>query len=96
MSEKIGQVERITQNRIVKLFSEKLGYEYLGNFEDRLNNCNIEEKYLTKFLAKKGYSQILVSKAIDKLKIIAGNPNESLYNNNKNTYSLLRYGVQVL
>jgi len=96
MSEKIGQVERITQNRIIKLFSEKLGYEYLGNWEDRPSNRNIEEEYLTKFLAKKGYSQILVSKAIDELKRKAGNPNESLYNNNKNTYSLLRYGVQVL
>ena len=92
----IGQVERITQNRIIKLFSENLGYEYLGNFEDRLNNRNIEEEYLTKFLVKKGYSQTLISKAIDKLKITAGNPNESLYNNNKNTYRLLRYGVQVV
>lgn len=96
MSEKIGQVERITQNRIVKLFSENLGYQYLGNFEDRLNNRNIEEEYLTKFLVKKGYSQTLINRAIDKLKTIANNPNESLYNNNKNTYSLLRYGVQVL
>lgn len=96
MSGKIGQIERITQNRIVKLFSKKLGYEYLGNFEDRLNNRNIEEEYLVKFLAKKGYSQNLISKAIDKLKITASNPNESLYNNNKNTYRLLRYGVQVV
>lgn len=92
----IGQVERITQNRIVKLFSENLGYEYLGNWEDRLNNRNIEEEYLAKFLVKKGYNQTLISRAIDKLKTTANNPNESLYNNNKNTYSLLRYGVQVL
>ena len=96
MSEKIGQVERITQNRIVKLFSENLCYQYLGNFEDRLNNRNIEEEYLTKFLVKKNYSQTLINRAIDKLKTIANNPNESLYNNNKNTYSLLRYGVKVL
>jgi type I restriction enzyme R subunit len=96
MSEKIGQVERITQNRIVKLFSENLGYQYLGNFEDRLNNRNIEEEYLAKFLVKKNYSQTLISRAIDELNTIANNPNESLYNNNKNTYSLLRYGVQVL
>lgn len=96
MSEKIGQIERITQNRIVKLFSEKLDYEYLGNFEDRLNNCNIEEEYLTKFLVKKGYSQTLISRAIDKLKTTAGNPNESLYNNNKNTYNLLRYGIKLV
>lgn len=39
---KIGQIERLTQNRIVKLFTDHLGYEYLGNWEDRLNNSNIE------------------------------------------------------
>lgn len=92
----IGQIERVTQNRIVKLFREKLGYEYLGNWEERLNNHNIEEEYLSKYLAKKGYSQALISRAIDKLKTAANNPNKSLYNNNKNTYSLLRYGVPVL
>ena len=41
MSEKIGQIERITQQRIIKLFRENLGYEYLGNWQDRLNNRNI-------------------------------------------------------
>lgn len=92
----IGQIERVTQNRIVKLFREKLGYEYLGNWEERLNNRNIEEEYLSKYLAKKGYSQALINRAIDKLKTAANNPNESLYNNNKNTYSLLRYGAPVL
>ena len=39
----VGQIERLTQNRIVKLFKEQLGFEYLGNWEDRLNNSNIEE-----------------------------------------------------
>jgi type I restriction enzyme R subunit len=96
MSEKIGQIERITQQRIIKLFRENLGYEYLGNWQDRLNNRNIEEEYLAKFLTKKGYSQILITRAIERLKTTANNPNESPYNNNKNTYSLLRYGVQVL
>ena len=39
----IGQPERITQNRIIKLFREQLHYDYLGNWEDRLDNSNIEE-----------------------------------------------------
>lgn len=34
----IGQIERATQNRIVKLFREQLGYDYLGNWEERSNN----------------------------------------------------------
>lgn len=39
----VGQIERKTQNRIIKLFCEQLGYTYLGNWEDRLANSNIEE-----------------------------------------------------
>ena len=38
----VGQIERITQNRVVKLFKEQLGYTYLGNWEFRQNNSNID------------------------------------------------------
>lgn len=91
----IGQPERITQNRIVKLFSEQLGYDYIGNWEERSGNSNIEENYLRAFLQQQGNSDVLINRAIDKLRTTANNYNESLYTNNKNTYSLLRYGVQV-
>jgi type I restriction enzyme R subunit len=91
----IGQPERITQNRIVKLFTEQLGYDYLGNWEERSGNSNIEENYLRAFLQRQGNSDVLINRAIDKLRTAANNYNESLYTNNKNTYSLLRYGVQV-
>ncbi|MFA5432799.1 MAG: HsdR family type I site-specific deoxyribonuclease [Candidatus Paceibacterota bacterium] len=91
----IGQPERVTQNRIVKLFTDVLKYEYLGNWEDRPNNQNIEEKYLRAFLQKQGYKDVLINRAIDKLRTKANNYNESLYNNNKNAYSSLRFGEQV-
>jgi len=39
----VGQPERATQNRIIKLFKDELGYTYLGNWEDRIDNSNIEE-----------------------------------------------------
>ena len=91
----VGQRERETQNRIVKLFKDKLKYDYLGNWEDRYGNSNIEVKYLTAYLTKKGISQNLINKALDKLRIAANNDSETLYTNNKNFYSLLRYGVQV-
>jgi len=91
----IGQPERHTQNRIVKLFTEQLGYDYLGNWEERNGNSNIEENYLRAFLQRQGNSDVLINRALDKLRTAANNFNESLYTNNKNTYSLLRYGVQV-
>ncbi len=92
----IGQPERHTQNRIVKLFQEQLHYDYLGNWEDRANNSNIEETYLRQFLQKQGYNKVLINRAITQLRTTANNYNESLYTNNKNTYHLLRYGVPVL
>lgn len=45
---KVGQIERITQNRVVQLFQNQLNYTYLGNWEDRPNNSNIEESIVCK------------------------------------------------
>ena len=42
---KVGQNERKTQDRIVTFFQEKLGYNYLGNWEER-ENSNIEVELL--------------------------------------------------
>ncbi len=42
MTGAINKPERATQNRVVKLFSDELGYRYLGNLEDEPNNSNIE------------------------------------------------------
>jgi type I restriction enzyme R subunit len=91
----IGQTERATQNRVVTLFQDELGYRYLGDWSDRPNNSNIEEGLFTAFLSKSGYSSAQISRAIDRLRTEAGNPNRSLYDNNKAVYSLLRFGVQV-
>ena len=45
--DKVGQMERKTQDRIVALFRDRLGYDYLGNWEEREENNNMEEVYLT-------------------------------------------------
>ena len=74
----IGEIERATQNRVVQLFIEKLGYEYLGNWEKRPKNSNIEESLLSKYLLEKGYSQALANKAILELKNVAGNVQDNL------------------
>ncbi len=91
----VGDIERRTQNRVVKLFKDQLHYDYLGNREDSPNNSNIEEDLVRKYLRNRGYDERLISMALDKLRTVANNYNESLYTNNKNVYNLLRYGVKV-
>ena len=51
----IGQLERATQNRVIALFREELGYRYLGNWTDRDGNSNIEAGLLTAYLTRSGY-----------------------------------------
>lgn len=91
----IGQPERVTQNRVIALLRDELGYRYLGNWIDRAGNSNIEEELLSAYLSRRGYRPALISKAIYALRIAADNPSRSLYDNNQAVYSLLRYGVQV-
>src|SRR6218665_2138891 len=90
----IGQIERATQNRVVKLFKKQLGYSYLGNWEERANNSNVEEDLLVAYIKKQKYSEVLINKAVFELKKAAGK-NDNLYDLNKEVYALLRYGVKV-
>ena len=46
----IGKSERETQNRVIALFKDELGYRYLGDWSDRPDNSNIEEKHLGDYL----------------------------------------------
>lgn len=91
----VGQIEKATQKRVVALFRSQLGYEYLGNWEDREDNSNIEESLLRKYLIGRKYSDTLIARALDQLLTTANNYHESLYTNNKNVYGLLRYGIKV-
>ena len=90
----INPIERITQNRIIQLFIEQLGYTYYGNWEDRLNNNNVENIYLSKFLQKQGYTPTLVEKAITEVTQLATSNTGNLYERNQKMYNLLRYGVK--
>ena len=80
---KIGQIERITQNRVVKLFRDILKYRYLGNWEEEEDNSNIDTDILTKYLSDCGYTQILIKKALFTFNKIAGDQSSSLYDVNK-------------
>ena len=60
----VGQPERATQNRVVALFRDELGYQALGNWTDRAGNSNIEESLLSAYLGKAGYSKDQIGRAV--------------------------------
>lgn len=92
----VGQNERATQNRVVKLFEKKLDYTYLGNFQDRENNKNIEVELLSQWLTCKGVSDALITKTLRECEqALALGGGRKLYDANKAFYSLLRYGVKI-
>jgi len=91
----IGKRERATQDRVISLFRDELGYRFLGDWSDRVGNSNIEESLLAAYLEKSGYGKDQVNRAIYLLRTEADKHGRTLYANNKAVYSLLRYGVPV-
>src|ERR1700730_17388819 len=95
MSE-VGDPERKVQERVIKLLADRLGYRYLGNWEYRSGNSNVEVNLLTQALKARGYADSLITKAVAKLKSDASlGGDRGLYEANRDVYSLLRYGVKV-
>jgi len=91
-----GEVERRTQNRIVRRFQKDLGYAYLGNWTDRPDNQNIEDAAVLRWLIDhQGYDQALANRALRSLKRAAGDTARSLYDRNRVVYEMLRYGISV-
>ena len=91
----VGQIEKKTQARVVKLFRETLGYDYLGDWIDREDNRNIEADLLRAFLKKQGHDESLIGKVFYQLERAAGDTSKSIYDRNRAVYGLLRYGVKV-
>jgi hypothetical protein len=56
--------ERATQNRVIALFRDELGYRYLGDWTDRDGNSNVEEGLLAAWLTGRGYSQAQIAVAL--------------------------------
>lgn len=96
MDSHIGEPERPVQNRVLALFKEKLKYEYLGNYEYRTCNRNIERKLLFDYLmSTKKWSGDEAKRAITKLEKEAYCTPQNMQEKNEKVYSLLRYGVNV-
>ena len=91
----VGQIERKTQQRVVKLFRERLGYAYLGDWTDREGNANIEPELLRGWLTRRGVNDSLINRALYLLDRAAGDTGRSLYDRNRAVYDLLRYSVKV-
>jgi type I restriction enzyme R subunit len=51
MAHDIGKPERATQDRVVELFTQELGYRHLGDWSAREGNHCIEEGLLTAWRA---------------------------------------------
>lgn len=87
--------ERVTQNRVITLLRDTLGYDYLGDWHQRNSNRAIETDLLRTSLQLRGYSDAHISAALQKLETATDATGITLYQANLRTYQLLRYGVDV-
>jgi len=92
----VGQREILTQQRVIALFRDTLGYRYLGNWKSCPDNRNVEAGLLGDWLKRQGHSDKLVGKVLFELsKATALGGSKTLYDANCKVYGLLRYGVKV-
>ncbi|MFD3399840.1 type I restriction endonuclease subunit R [Kribbella sp. NPDC058693] len=92
----VGQIERKAQDRVIRHFQDALGFEYLGKWDTRENNSNVEVDLLVQNLRARGYGDNLINRAVDQFKKEASlGGGRDLYEANRDVYNLLRYGVKV-
>lgn len=94
MMNTIGQKERVTQNRVMKLL-QRIGWERLGDWQDRANNRNVEPELLRAYLKEQGIEAGLINRALWKFEQATADKSKSLYDRNRAVYQELRYGVKV-
>lgn len=94
----VGEAERKTQDKVIGLFRDQLGYEYLGKWEvtdaEQARTSPVEEYILERWLMRQGHSQRMVAAAITKLNQVR-NSISNLADCNKAVYELLYYGAKV-
>jgi type I restriction enzyme R subunit len=83
--------ERRTQNRVIALFSDEdlpgcLGYRYLGEWNKRAANRCVEADILQSNLKARGYTEVHIAAALQKLMAAADTTGITLYQSNLRTY----------
>jgi len=94
MNGNVNKLEKATQERIISLFTDQLGYTSLGNLKSK--KCvNIEEYLLREYLTRQKYTKEQVNRVFDKLSVCRHCGGQKLYEVNREMYVLLRYGIKV-
>ena len=92
----VGARETRTQERVITFFQKVLGYTYLGNWQARQENSNIDTVLLSDWLRSSVHDEAIISKVLFELeKAAALGGTRTLYEANREIYELLRYGVNV-
>ncbi|MFN4100522.1 MAG: type I restriction endonuclease, partial [Pararhodobacter sp.] len=98
----IGDPERATQTRMIaQLCGDTsgrpggLGWRYLGDWQKREGNANIEPALLRPWLLSRGVDPEVATKAIAELQRAARMDGLKLHEANRATWEMLRYGVPV-
>jgi type I restriction enzyme R subunit len=89
----VGQNKKHTQARIIALFQQRLGYDYLGNLTGG-ENRNIDTELLTGWPSKQEVGEALIAHALHELNRVSTGSSKSIYDRNREVCELLRYGVK--
>ena len=60
----VGEREIRTQRRVVAFLREALGYGYLGHWQDRAGNRNVEEDLVRDWLERQGHDDRIITRAL--------------------------------
>ena len=63
----VGETEGRTQERVVTFFQKTLGYTYLGNWQARQDNSNVEKDLLTDWLKSRQHDAEIIAKVLHEL-----------------------------
>jgi type I restriction enzyme R subunit len=92
----VGDLEARTQRRVVRLFTDTLKYDYLGDWRDRPGNSNVEERLVRQWLAKTGHDDATTERVLRELRLRAAvHGTRRLYDANQDVHGTLRYGVKL-